>query len=404
MTFRQAVGRLAFSLALCIMANGVGRAAANQTQSILVTEPEYEFGDAPDSGVFFSWPSVVVDPERHRVLALDAANSQVSVWTLDGSLLFTAGQKGEGPGEFRSPGGLFVESDGVFSVQEIGRSRFTYFNAEGELLRVVQGPGRRISYQGLGVQLHSPDENGIYLGVPLFPAALEVGTDDVRPVNRQPILRVRSSGDAEWYDPEPLLWLDRSNRTHVMRLPGGGDIYGAQPFGDPDQVRFEPGKALVMRLTAEPGAVELVEVNAEGDTVWQRQLRFAPRRLTPQMVSDAAEVMLDMLAQRAPTTSRMRLRQVYEEGLYKPEYVPPVEGSPVLTTSGEVWFRTTERSDTLRMHYVIRRGDQSGDAPSRVLLPARLWISDATNTHVWGVVHDSLDVPRIVGRRLVARR
>ncbi len=383
-------------------AGGSDRAAVDLEQLVWVTEAEYQFGDAPEKDVFFSWPYVVADPERNRVFAVDAANSRVSVWTPEGSLLFAVGRKGEGPGEFVSPGSLFVDTEGSFLVQEAARFRFTYFTAEGELLRAVQGPGRGLSYQGFGLQLHAPSDDGVYLGVPRFPANLEVGTTGVQHLDRQPILRVRTSGTDEWVDPEPLLWLNRRNRTHVIRFPDGGEVYGAQPFGDPDQVQFEPGRAVVMRQKGVPGAVELIEMSAEGDTVWHRELRFGPRRLTPIMVTEAAQVMLDMLAQRMPDAPKMGLRDIYEEGLYRPEYVPPVEGPPVLTSSGEVWLRTAERSDTLRVHYAVRRGDLSGD-PRRVLLPEWLWISDVTATHVWGVMLDSMSVPHIVGRRLVSR-
>ena len=390
-------------LSLCIVGDGGAQSSVDREQPTWVTEGEYRFGDAPGRDVFFSWPHIVADPERNRVFAVDAANSQVSVWTPQGSLLFVVGGKGEGPGEFAtSLGDLFVEADGSFSVQETGRSRFTYFTSGGELTRAVRGPGTTVGYQGVVVELHRPNEDGVYLGVPRFPAELEVGTNGIGPVERQPVLRVGSSGGGEWNEPEPLLWLDRRNRTHVMRFPNGDEMYGAQPFGDPDQVRFEPGTAVVMRLNEVPGAVELVEVSAEGDTVWHRHLRFEPRRLTPRMVTEATEATLDRWAAVLPEMPRTRLRELYEAALHRPEFVPPVEGPPILASSGEVWLRTTERSDTLRAYYVVRRGDVGGD-PRRVLLPERLWLNDATRTHVWGVVPDSLERPHVVGRRLVLR-
>ena len=100
-----------------------------------------------------------------------------------------------------------------------------------------------------------------------------------------------------------------------------------------------------------------------------------------------------------PGVSPLRLRQAWEEGLYKPEYLPAAK-SILLTASGEVWLTTFERSDTLEVYYALRRGDMTGQ-PRRVLLPESLWLHDATETHVWGIWKDSLDVPHVVGRRLV---
>ena len=76
-----------------------------------VTEAEYRFGGSADGEVFFTRPTVRTDPARGRVFAVDRPNSQVSAWTLDGTLLFRVGQKGEGPGEFIDMGSLHIETD-----------------------------------------------------------------------------------------------------------------------------------------------------------------------------------------------------------------------------------------------------------------------------------------------------
>lgn len=52
------------------------------------------------------------------------------------------------------------------------------------------------------------------------------------------------------------------------------------------------------------------------------------------------------------------------------------------------------------MYYAVPRGDRTG-LPRRVLVPEWLWVTDATETHVWGVQRDSLGRPLIIGRRLV---
>ncbi len=392
--------RTLWALALCCAAFAGTHAAALRAQTAWVTEADYEFGDAPEQGVSFSWPSIVVDAGRDRILALDPASAQVSAWTPAGALLFAVGRRGEGPGEFVSPGNVHVEQDGGFSVQEGGRSRYSYFAANGELLRLVQGPGTQVSYQGFRLELHRPGPDSAYLGVPQFPAMPQVGSDDVGAFDRQPILQVRDAGSGEWDDPRPVFWLDRSNRTHVMQIPDAGEFFGAQPFGDSDQVAFAPGRAVVLRQKGAPGEVELIEIGSAGDTVWHRRLQFEPRRLTDRMVDEAAEAMMAMLGQRLPQTPRGRLRQIYDEGLHRPDFLPPVYGPPVLTSSGEVWLRTNEISDTLRVHHVVERGD-AGSEPRQVLLPEGMWIYDATETHVWGVRQDALDVPRIVGRRLI---
>ena len=367
-----------------------------------ITVPEYQFGDDDEGDVILQRPLVRADSPRNRILVLDPRSSQVSEWTPGGSLGFVVGRRGQGPGDFASPQDLFVEADGSFSVLEDGGSRFTYFSAGGDLVESIQGPGGRVGYQGFRVALAWP-RNGVHLGVPRLPAGIELGHRGDTPVELQPLLRVRMSDDGEWLDPEPLLWLDMRNKYHFVRHGNGTTSYGSQPFGDADEVWFEPGAAVVVRTREAPGAVELIEVDETGDTVWHRDLRFEPARLTAQIVEDQVHEFLDATADQYETLfsiSRQQLRNGYYEGLYRPEYLPAADGRPVLSASGDVWIRTHELTDTLRTHYVVRRGD-ANEEPRRVLLPEWLRISDATETHVWGIWYDSMDVPHIVGRRLV---
>lgn len=223
-----------------------------------------------------------------------------------------------------------------------------------------------------------------------------------RPFDIQPLLRVRRADTGQWHDPEPLLWLDYRNRYYAPELPDGSRVYGTQPFGDGDQVRLEAGVALVKRQRDEPGAVELIEMSAGGDTVWHRRLQFEPRKLTSERAQAWVDERVALVAdrRRASGFSMDEVRTAYDAALYRPEHLPAVTGPPVLTTSGEVWLRTAELSDTLRVHYVVRRGNVE-DEPRRVLLPEWLRVSDATETHVWGIWWDSMDRPHVVGRRLL---
>ena len=365
-----------------------------------ITEPEHQFGGAPEADVFLQRPFVRADPPRDRLVVLDPPSSQVSVWTPEGSLGFVVGRKGEGPGDLASPRSLFVEGDGSFSVREGSGSRFTYFTVEGELEANVPGPGRRIGYQGFGIELYWP-RNGVHLGLPRLPLDNELGLMGDDPVDSQPLLRVPILGHGQWGDPVPLLWLDVRNRVLVLEVEEGRRLFSAQPFGDADQVRFTPGTAVVLRTKGMPGAVELIEVASDGDTVWHRHLQFEPHRLTARLVAETLNKAAADFYEVVASVSRPQLRDMYSDGLYRPEFLPAADGPPVLAASGEVWIRTHEVADTLRTHYVVRRGDTNRQ-PRRVLLPVWLRVSDATDTHVWGIWHDSMDVPHVVGRRLVA--
>ena len=391
-------GVLALALSLCAACDDGEGAVASSTLSTWVTEADAQLEDFSDAAVLFTRPVVRADPVNNRVLVMDPTTSQVSAWTVRGKLLFVVGGKGEGPAEFSFPQDVIVEADGSFGVAESSGSRFTYFEPGGTLARSELGPGMRLGYQGFRVELGWP-RDGVYVGTPSVAPSIIAGTVGVRPLDRYPLLGVRRSDSGEWQDPKPLLTLDRRNLFTAVSRPGGGWSYSGQPFKDADQVRYAPGTALVMRQKGAPGTVELVEVDGDGDTLWHRHLRFEPRRLTRRMIDERLDVIVEAFAPDSPGMSSADLRRRYDEALYKPEYVA-VADRLFLTASGEVWLRTSEVVDTLRVHYVVPRGESS-EPPRRVLLPARLEIGDATETHVWGVRLDALDVPHIVGRRLL---
>lgn len=370
-----------------------------------VTTEEYQLGGSSEAGALFENPVVRIDPERDRVVVADASTARVSVWTSEGELTSLRGRPGEGLGAFPGAGGLFFEEDGTLSVMDGSGSRFAYFASDGEHTRTQLGPGTSLEYEGMSVRL-APPRDGVYLGKATVPPGAEAGVGPFAadgPVQREPLLRVRRAESGEWLDPEPLLWLDISNRVMVAEYPDGRRFFGGQRFADHDQVRLEPGAAIVMRTKGGPGSVELIEVDGAGDTVWHRHLQLEPRELSRESVDELLDEMVEGFAPFRIETGQMtrqQLRDIFDEALYQPEYLPAAEGRPIPTSSGEIWFRTYEVEDGLRVHYAVRRGDMD-QPPRRVLLPEWLRLSDATATHVWGTRRDEMDVSRVVGRRLV---
>ena len=279
--------------------------------STWTTEAAYQLAEAAEAGVFFETPVVRADPERDRVVVVDAASAQVSVWTPEGVLRAVEGRMGVGLGAFPTVAGLFIEEDGTLSAVDGGGSRFAYFAANGEHLGTQLGPGTSLEYDGLSVRL-APPRDGVYLGTAEVTPHLEVGATygpfaGQPPMLREPVLRVRRSDTGQWLEPEPLLWLDIRNRVFAAELPDGGTTFADQRFGDYDQVRFEPGTAMVMRTSGGPGSVELIEVDGAGDTVWHRHLRLEPRELTRQMVDEVVDGTVEIWASFRTGATREQL-------------------------------------------------------------------------------------------------
>ena len=100
------------------------------------TVPVYEIGSMHGERTSFQRISNIrLGDDGKRVHVVDPLEYLVTAWTPDGSLLFSVGGEGEGPGEFRSrPDAIHVTADGfhvslrdhvvVFSAGDIMWKRF----------------------------------------------------------------------------------------------------------------------------------------------------------------------------------------------------------------------------------------------------------------------------------------
>ena len=379
-------------LALVLLAACADRPSrfADQSDTPWVSEPHYQFGDAVAGDALFGMiSSLRASPDGQRVYVLEPYAARVSVWSPEGRRLFEVGGAGEGPGDFMLPYRVHL-GDSWFYVRD--QSRFTYFSTGGTVLRTVPNPPTSVSYQGFPIRVNAHLADGSFLGRPSLPASIRLGEWGDDPITAVPLFRV--SETSEGWRHETVFW--RNDANALLAVPQGG--YTGQPFTDADMYWEDPGTGtiVVSRGAAEhlgPGETELIEVNATGDTVWKRLLRLEPHELTRSMVEAAIDDWNSVVGDLAPP------REAVEGALYLPEYLPAVKIF-FLTSSRDIWIQSHERQDTLSVWYSLRRGDNESP-PRRVLLPEWLQVLDATDTHVWGVWKDELDINYVVGRKLV---
>ncbi len=369
--------------------------SADQPNAHWLSEPEYQFGDAFAGDALFGFiPSLRVSPDGRRVYVLEPYEAQVSVWTPEGRRLFDVGGTGEGPGDFMLPYRIHL-GDSWFYVRD--PSRFTYFSNDGKVLRTVPSPPTLVSYQGFPIRVNAHLADGSFVGFPSIPASIRLGVWGDDPITNRPVLWIRETSSGWRHD--PVFWQNIRNQT-LLVARDGGEHFSGQPYSDGDIYREDPGagSVVVARRAGEhlgPGETELIEVSAPGDTVWKRRMEFDPVRLTRPLVDAAIDDWRSSVVDESGRPSR----EAVENALHLPEYLPAVKTFH-LTSSGHVWIQSHERRDTLSVWYSLERGDDESP-PQPVLLPEGFQLMDATETHVWGVWKDELDINYVVGRRLV---
>ncbi len=367
-----------------------------------ITEPDYRIGDAVEGdAVFGRVPYLRVAPSGH-VFVVEAMASRVSVWTPSGKHVFSLGGPGAGPGDFMLPYKIHFE-DTRFYVRD--QSRFTWFGYDRGILETVPSPPTSVGWRGFPLRLDALLADGSFLGLSQLPFSVRLGLLGDDPVDRTPLFSVRNTEEG-WVS-EPVYWIDHRRSLYAIpSLEGIGYYYQGQPYWESDQYQFDPltGTVVVARVAGEglgPGDVDLIEITARGDTAWRRRLRFEPVPVTPGM----AQAEIEALVERAGGMSRgddlnrrlRHAREVIEKTVRIPPYAPAVK-TLTMASSGQLWIRSHEKSDTLSVWYSVDRDAES--PPRRVLLPEWLFVRDATETHVWGVWRDELDINYVVGRRL----
>ena len=376
------------------------------------SEPHYRIGDAVSGdAVFGIVPYLRVNPRDGRVFVLEAYDNRLSVWTPAGERLFSVGRSGEGPGDFAMPYRVHFE-DSRFYVRD--QSRFTYFSYSGSLLRTVPSPPTSLGYQGFPLKIDALTADGRFLGRASMGASMKLGLFGDDPVDSLPVFSIRESA-AGWVR-DVVYWPDIRNTIFALTYNGWLTFPG-QPFPVADENELDPGAGtvLVARVVGEhlgAGEAELLELSAAtggdrsvGDTVWYRRLAFEPIRLTPAMVEAAIDRILERYVhvEEGEDTVRVResVRGNVEKSVHVPEYLPAVKRL-FIASSGQVWLLSHETVNTMKVWYSVERGDHESP-PRRVLLPDWFVLLDATDTHVWGVWRDELDINYVVGRRLVPR-
>lgn len=359
------------------------------------TEPHYEIGDQMEGDALFARiSSVVPTADGSRVYVLDRQAFEVTIWTSDGTLIGRVGRQGDGPGDFASPGSLFLFDDG-FQVAE--GLRITTFSLDGDLVRAdglarAMNPSGNASFGRLYHAIAMFDDRSV--GAVSSAALVWSGSvTEEMSEGAHAVVRITPADGSFGVDTLGLL----DYRDVWLTLGSGGIFARRQPFVAPDDFVMDPwnGSVVFSRSPGtSPGLLELIEVSIAGDTVWTRRIHLPPIPVTEDEVYAAADEFAPYLADGTPAQKRDRVR----DRMIIPEYWPATEAIG-LRSNGEIWFRPAGEDDP-RIWYAVRKREDAGPI-RRIVVPESFSPRDASATHVWGVRTDEMGVQYVAGLRLV---
>jgi len=320
---------------------------------------------------------------RGSLVVADSRQKVVRVFGPTGAFTHVVGREGGGPGEFMRLHRIGLIGDTVW-MSDVNLRRTTLYGLDGVVIKTpawetvtgASGEGRNI-VEGLFA-------DGTAWG--------EHGGHSIRVMRGGPEL------------PKTILRMSRTGRTldtiaivptsHTMFsvVDGPSTAFGDQVFPDGALVigvsslsrLYVVGRAAA--TSARAANISLVALRSTGDTLWQRDLRYAPRRLEKTVVDSVIRKL-----QRSGATADA-LRRL----LFIPDFLPPVT-SGFATEDGTLWLRREEGRATVE--YWILTPD--GKLTATVSVPQSLALTAARGAQVWGVEKNADDVPVVVRFRII---
>jgi len=102
----------------------------------LELEEDLVIGNEDDENYFFYRGIDVAIDRQDNILILDTGNCRIQKFDKNGNYLQTIGRMGQGPGEFESPGKIFIDSQDKIFINDKSR-RIVVFRNKGEYLKTI---------------------------------------------------------------------------------------------------------------------------------------------------------------------------------------------------------------------------------------------------------------------------
>lgn len=137
----------AFGMSTLLFADTNNHRIRSYTWNGMFIDKWGEEGDGPGQ---FRYPQGVAVNSRNEVVIADSGNHRIQVTAgspdsldqLPGQFRFTFGRRGTGPGELEEPSGVAVDQDDNIYVADAGNHRVQKFDAQGRFLAAWGGSGR----------------------------------------------------------------------------------------------------------------------------------------------------------------------------------------------------------------------------------------------------------------------
>jgi hypothetical protein len=370
--------QIASVFAALLALSACGRAAAEDSTSRhwpLSPEPVVSIG-AADGEPEYQLYNVAAATRLSdgRIVILNTGNASFAAYDSRGRFLFTAGRKGQGPGEFQVPTWLGrVEGDTV-AVWDQRLKRLSFFSGEGRYRRSAAIPDADGMFPK-AVGLFSDRSLALDPGPDVF-AMMQGG----RGVRRDSITLQRFASDGSRAG---ILARYAGNEVHVADR-ATGFAWNDVPFARQAYVSVAGERLYV----GDSGSGEITIYSRQGVPSATLRSPLAPWRIQS---SDVAEYRQKQLAQ-IHDPERRRETQAALDGAPVPE-VAPAFGGLAVDPDGNVWVQAYPRPADESVTWAVLGPD--GAQLARVRVPRPLQVMEVGRDYLLGLRKDELGVEKV---------
>lgn len=394
--FRLAVPTImaAFCLSTCDHQGSSGGPFGHESWSL--GEASVRIGSVDDPEYAFQSVVALAMSPNGVLHSLHWGEATIRRWNQEGRPVGLIGGKGEGPGEFDTPGSLGFFGDTLW-VMDRRAYRVSYFHQDGTFLGSMTP---RVDMS------RDPDNSNASVPRPYQP--LRDGTlYGIAPAWSDAIARGQLS-EAKHVHMDAggehlgTVWSQPYRPTDVLALlRESGGTFGRQPFGDNPLFHVSPGGSLVVldRRVFEGGgsaAIRLTRIALTGDTMLSKEIPYTPEPLPRAKIDSAsqaqAEQMFEFMQRVDPDMSLAKLEADLREATFSPDYMPAVR-SMVVAEDGSIWIERFSATEEGLEWWVL---SPEFDPLATATTPEGLRVLLITPESVWGIETDELDVNYIV--------
>jgi hypothetical protein len=322
-------------------------------------------------------------PSGTLVIA-DAQTPEIRIFGPDGRLIRKLGRNGEGPGEFRRIGSLFLNADTIITYDGALR-RLTWYSLNGALLRTAPFTyPPEAGYLSITGRLQS----GRWVVTTGHSPGWEHGSGTYRDTTRVGLWAAGATGPIQWVGQFPGM-------TFLVHAPPGDKAdwtVGMLPLSPLGQVATWRDTL----LAGDTGTPELTYYAPDGHRLRSVSLPAALQPLATDAVRAAQRDALDNARQKR---EKIWVRLSYEVALKST--ARRIWDGLVVADDGRLWVGVPEGDPHLPSRYLVLGPD--GGVVGSWRLPTAGRILSVSNSHLVVAARDAEDVERVVVIRVAAR-